>query len=98
MEHNEREAYKSEGWGKFYSGETPEEQAEGLFMVIEAHWHRNPNAPSLQEYARHWLWANAERYRGEAVDILARKYPYPAKPKIKKRYSDWNSYNNPAYK
>jgi hypothetical protein len=93
----DREQHKQIGWDKFQHGKTSQEKAEGLFMVIEAHWHRNPG-PRFEEYARHWLWANADNYPKEVVEILLQKYPPPKKPMIKKGYSDWGSFGNPAYK
>lgn len=58
MDYAERESHKSAGWELYRSGSTVEVRARGLMMIIEAHYFRNPEAPSLAEYASHWLWAS----------------------------------------
>jgi hypothetical protein len=98
MEYEEREDQKAKGWNLYANGNMPSERARGLFMVIEAHFYRNPEAPNLATYASHWLWANQERYDREAIDLLITRYPLPSHPQIQHGYSDWNSYGNPNYK
>jgi len=95
MDYEAREAYKSEGWELYHKGKTADEKAKGLFMVIEAHWERARSAktgkPTLTEYARHWLWANHDRWPGEATEILLSRYSFPSNPKIEKGCTGWGS-------
>jgi hypothetical protein len=98
MKYEEQEAQKAEGWHLYESGITPPDRARGLFMVIEAHFYRNPEAPDISAYASHWLWANQGRYDREAMELLIAKYPLPNAPRIQPGYSDWDSYGNPNYK
>jgi hypothetical protein len=98
MEYGEQEAQKAEGWRLYQSGSTSADRARGLFMVIEAHFYRNPEAPGIPTYASHWLWANQRRYDREVVDLLIAKYPLPNAPRIQPGFSDWDSYGNPNYK
>ncbi len=98
MEYEELEEQKIRGWNLYESSNTPGERARGLLMVIEAHFHRNPQAPSFATYASHWLWANHERYDRTVVDLLIARYPLPSHPRIQRGYSDWDSYGDPNYK
>jgi len=61
-------------------------------MVIEAHYHRNPKAPSLEIYASHWLWARTGKIDEKVMNLLISQYPLPTKPKIEHGYTDWNGY------
>jgi hypothetical protein len=94
----ERELQKSMGLELYLSGSTPEERAKGLMMVIEAHYFRNPAAPSLAEYASHWLWASEGQYDRDVMGQLIANYPSPEHPRIQRGYSDWDSFGNLAYR
>jgi len=98
MEYEEREGQKRAGWNLYEHGKTAADRARGLSRIIEAHFHRNPKAPSLSTYASHWLWANQVRYDPEVMDLLVAKYPLPSHPRIQPGYSDWDSYGDPNYK
>jgi hypothetical protein len=98
MKREEQEAQKTEGWSLYESGSAAGDRARGLFMVIEAHFYRNPEAPGISTYASHWLWANQGRFDREVVELLMAKYPLPDAPRIQHGYSDWDSYGNPNYK
>jgi hypothetical protein len=98
MNYKEREQYKKEGWELYHHGDSVAERARGLFMIIEAHFYRNPKAPSLETYASHWLWANQGDFAPELMDLLIARYPPPRRPRIQPGYSDWDSYGNPNYK
>jgi len=98
MDYAEREYQKDMGRELYKSGATPEVRARGLMMVIEANYYRNPEAPSLAEYASHWLWASSGEFDREVMDLLVTKYPPPEHPRIKHGYSDWDSYGNPSYR
>lgn len=97
MNYEEREFQKRMGHELYQSGSTPEVRARGLMMVIESHFYRNPEAPSLSEYASHWLMANDGEYDREVMDPLTAKYPPPAHLRIQPGYSDWDSFGNPSY-
>lgn len=56
-----------------------------------------PEAPSLAEYASHWLLASAGEFDREVMELLIAKYPPPAHPRIQPGYSDWDSFGNPSY-
>ncbi|MEO6754560.1 MAG: hypothetical protein ABIP85_22520 [Chthoniobacteraceae bacterium] len=98
MDYAEREQQKTNGWSLYESGSTPAERARGLLMIIEAHFYRNPEAPSLNTYASHWLWSSQGRFDREVMDLLIARYPLPSHPRIQRGYSDWNSYGDPSYK
>ena len=105
MEWGEREKHKNEGWQLYSSGSSASERARGLFMVIEAHWLREPKAPDLATYASHWLWAMQQDRDGlglghwdqEVKDLLTARYPPPSQPRIAPGYSSWDSYGDPRY-
>jgi len=67
-------------------------------MIIEAHHDRNPDAPTFNLYASHWLWAAQGQYEKEVLDLLIAQFPLPSHPRIQHGYSDWNSYGKPEYK
>lgn len=96
MNYDDREFNKRLGRELYQSGSTPEVRARGLMMVIESHYCRNPEAPSLAEYASHWLLASAGEFDREVMDLLIAKYPPPAHPRIQSGYSDWDSFGNPT--
>lgn len=98
MDYAEREHQKDMGRELYRSGSTPEVRARGLMKVIEAHYYRNPEAPSLAEYTSHWLWASAGEFDREIMDLLIAKYPPPEHPRIKLGYSDWDSFGNSSYR
>ncbi|MHC1766131.1 MAG: hypothetical protein AB9869_17825 [Verrucomicrobiia bacterium] len=98
MTHEEQERQKSEGWKIYETGNSTAERARGLFMVIEAHFCRNPKAPDLATYAGHWLWANEDRFDRTVVDLLFARYRKPNRPRIQRGYSDWGSYGDPGYR
>ena len=109
MEWGERDKLKSEGWRLYSSGSSASERARGLFMVIEAHWYRQPRAPDLDTYASHWLWAQQQDRDGsrwrlglgywdqEVKDLLTARYPLPSHPRIAPGCGDWDSYGKPGY-
>jgi len=98
MDYPERERQKETGWELYSLGETAEIKARGLMMVVQAHFFRNPKAPNLAEYASHWLWASEGKYDGNVWDLLIAKYPLPDRPRIKRGYSDWDSFGDPTYR
>lgn len=98
MDFAERESQKSIGMELYEGGNTPDVKARGLMMVIEAYFHRNPQAPSLSEYASHWLWASAGEYDHETMELLTTRYPRPEYPRIQLGYSDWDSFGDPSYR
>lgn len=98
MEYEEREQQKIEGWSLYESGSTRVERARGLFMVIKAHFYRNPEAPNLSTYASHWLSASQGNFDREVMELLIAQYPLPSRPRIQRGYSDWDSYEHPGYK
>lgn len=98
MDYEEREQQKAKGWSLYESGGTPAERARGLFMVIEAHFLRNSEAPSLATYASHWLWASQGDFDREVMNVLIARHPLPSRPRIQRGYSDWDSYGDPNYK
>lgn len=97
MEFAEREAQKAKGRELYGSGKTVVERASGVFMQIEAYFFRNENAPSLSEYACHWLGANPVD-DPEVMKFLADCCPAPVNPRIQKGYTDWDSFGNPSYR
>ena len=92
------ETQKQAGWGLYRDGLTPVERARGLFAIIEAHFCRNPEAPSLAAYAAHWLWATegttdawGRAYDREVLAQLTARYPRPSgSPRIRRDESDWS--------
>lgn len=84
------------GWELCRNGSTPKVRSRRLMMIIEAHFHRNPEAPNLAEYASHWISASADEFDPEALELLAAKYPLPDRLRIQPGYSDWNSFENPG--
>lgn len=98
MDYMEREDLKKLGWEIYNGGNSAEEQARGLMMVIKAHYHRNPDAPNLAEYAAHWLWASVGDYNPAPMELLIARYPLPEQPRIKRGYSDWDSFGSPSYR
>jgi len=96
MNRDEQETQKQIGWDKFYKGKSVEEQMEGLLMVIEAHWWRDGRPVALEEFTRHWLYANGDRWPGDAIDNLRVKYPPPEKPMMGKGRSNWDTYGKDA--
>jgi hypothetical protein len=97
MEFAEREAQKVTGRELYQTGKTVAERASGVFMQIEAYFFRNEAAPSLSEYACHWLWANPVDDPA-VMKFLVACCPAPAKPRVRAGYSDWDSFGNPSYR
>jgi hypothetical protein len=98
LDYEGREKEKAKGWALYNNNGTPEERAKGLMMVIQAHFFRNPKAPSLAVYASHWLWASQGDHDSEVMNLLISRYPLPSVPRIQRGYSDWDSYGDPLYK
>jgi hypothetical protein len=97
MNMEEREEHKRAGRELYEKGASPAERAKGLFMIIEAHFARNEDAPSLEVYASHWLWAQKGRHDKKVLDLLITRYPLPKRPRIQSGYSDWDSYGKSNY-
>lgn len=91
MNYEEREQHKRNGWKLYHRSDSVAEKARGLFMIIEAHFHRSTKAPSLAAYASHWLWANQGGYEHEVIDFLIARYPLPEHPRIRPGSSYWDS-------
>ena len=97
LNYEKLEEQKAKGWNLYHESKQPSERADGLFMVMEAHYLRNPKAPSLVVYASHWLWASQDQYDKEVLNILIARYPLPRIPQIQPGYSDWGSYGGSCY-
>ena len=79
LEYAEREALKDFGWRKYFSNAEPELRADGLELVIFAHFNRSKENckgkhPLFDLYAAHWLVANGDRYDKDVIDILVKRY------------------------
>jgi hypothetical protein len=98
MDQAEREQFKKDAWRLYHNGKTISEKARGLMMIIEAHHDRNSDAPDLDLYASHWLWAARGDYDKDVLEMLIAQFPLPSRPRIQRGYSDWNSYGRPEYK
>ncbi|RYZ78342.1 MAG: hypothetical protein EOP06_29230 [Proteobacteria bacterium] len=97
IEAAELEEQKKAGWDLYNNESRVELRARGVKSIIEAHFSRNPEAPSFETYAGHWLWASEGQFDQEVLDVMIARYPLPANPRIKKGYSDWDSFGNPSY-
>ena len=98
MNYQQREEFKQSAYALSREGVTPEVRAEGFMMLMEAHYHRNLQAPDFTTYARHWLAASTREMDAETFAILQAKFPRPETRMIADGYSDWGSFGNPAYR
>ena len=97
MNYREREEHKEAARKLLSAASTAEQRASAVFMLIEAYFHRNGAAPSLEVYASHWLWATPHSIPADALHLLLQRFPFPRHPKIQPGYSDWGSYGQPGY-
>lgn len=79
LEYAEREALKDFGWRKYYSNTEIENRANGLELVIFAHFNRSKEGyrgkhPLFDLFASHWLVANGDSYDADVIDILIKRY------------------------
>ena len=79
LEYAEREALKDFGWRKYFSKADAELRADGLELVIFAHFNRSKESckgkhPLFDLYAAHWLAANGDRYDKDVIDALVKRY------------------------
>ncbi len=100
MDYKEREALKGEAWELYRNSTNVADKVRAIEMVIHAHYDRSRASyrgrhPGFQTFARHWVWATEEnRFSAkdpEVQDALVKKYPPPAKPRIKKGHSYWGT-------
>jgi len=98
MDYQQREEFKKSAYALSRQGETPEIRAEGFIMLMEAHYHRNPQAPDFTTYAQHWLAASVREMDVETFAILRDRFPEPETRMIADGYSDWGSFGKPAYR
>lgn len=86
MYYKERQNLIKLGKQEFENGETIEDQADGLFMILEANWHEERRTfykrykkefMNLAEYAKLWLNANKDIYfkkNPEVFKLLEEKF------------------------
>jgi len=98
MDKKQREEMKKIGYSLIRDGKTIEIRTEGCLMVIEAHFQRNPKAPSFPMYASNWIDANHGEMEPKIFRRLQPRFPKCSKRMIKTGYSDWGSYGNPSYR
>jgi len=98
MQYAECEELKESAWGLINGAETAEARAEGYLMLIEAHFHRNSDAPDFNTYAAHWLAASEEEIDLPTLLLLHARFPMPENRMIADGYSDWGSFGDPGYK
>jgi len=98
MKAQEREELKKIGYQLATLGETPEIRAEGNLMLLDAHFDRNPKAPSFEIYAANWLAASREEIDSETMALLEPRFPICTKRMIQTGFSDWNSYGKSEYR
>lgn len=67
-------------------------------MLIEAHYHRNQDAPDFPTYASHWIAANEEEIGSDTLALLLPQFPRPAIRMIATGYSNWNSFGDATYR
>lgn len=98
MNKTQREEMKKIGYSFIRDGETVSIRTEGYLMVIEAHFQRNPKAPSFQVYASNWIAANRGEIEAKILRSLKPRFPKCSERMIRNGYSDWGSYGNPSYR
>lgn len=98
MEYPDREEFKKSAYGLIDCAQTPEARAEGYLMLIEAHFHRNPDAPDFPTYASQWIAANEAEIGAETLELLLPRFPKPDVRTIETGYSNWNSFGDPTYR
>lgn len=91
---NLEEDLKDFGWGLYYSDEEDKSlKTAGLLFIIYSHYDRslfsferrkNKNHPKIEEYAGHWLAANADRYDKETVNLIKNHFGIAESPLIPK--------------
>ncbi len=98
VNYQQREEFKQSAYQLSREGDTPEIRAEGFIMLMEAHFHRNPDAPDFTTYARHWLAASVGEMDDSVFVLLQERFPPPDTRMIADGYSDWGSFGNPNYR
>jgi hypothetical protein len=98
LNYQEREQLKGEGSKKIVEGTNIEEKAEGLKLIIKAHYYRSLESAMVnkikdhsdfEEYICHWLYANYNSTDLDLKDYLIIQYPTPKNPRIEKGRSYW---------
>jgi hypothetical protein len=74
-----REKHKEIGWRKYHETDDVKTRANGLNMIIEAHFARSilsskRSHPELKVYAQHWLSANGSQHDEKIIMLLVKKY------------------------
>jgi hypothetical protein len=98
MKYADREEFKKAANGLIDCAQTPEARVEGYVMLIEAHFHRNPEAPDFPTYASHWIAASEAEIVADTLDLLLLRFPRPSVRMIETGYSNWNSFGDPTYR
>ena len=95
LEYDAREILKEHGWQKYHRKSDKHERADGIELVMFAHFHRSKEGfqeehPTFEVYATHWLEANKERYDEEVIEILINRYgPVKGEQMIAPHMSYW---------
>ncbi len=97
MNYQQREEFKQSAYQLSRQGATPEIRVEGFIMLMEAHFHRNPQAADFTTYARHWLAANVSDMDDQTFALLQERFPLPDTRMIADGNSDWGSFGNSTY-
>ncbi len=97
MSYGDREEHKDLARKLLSEATSAEGRARAVFMLIQAYFHRNTDAPSFEAYASHWLLAAQGAIPGDALRLLLRRFPFPKRPSIQSGYTDWGSYGRPGY-
>jgi len=79
LEYDARETLKDFGWQKYHRKSDKHERADGIELVMFAHFHRSKEGyqgehPTFEVYAPHWLAANGDRYDVDVFEILIKRY------------------------
>ncbi len=95
LEYDAREILKEHGWQKYHRKSDKCERANGIELVMFAHFHRSKESyqgehPTFEVYAAHWIASNGDRYDVDVIEILINRYgPVKGKQMIAPYMSYW---------